>query len=376
VEGGGRWRVERASTTQIGTMTSLPQRRSSRRQTPIKSTGALSHWRRLSSLWRQQFIDLGHGRISRCTRRLVDATDSQRQELREMELSFVALAITSGASSTLYPQYLLMNVLSDYLVAIPFLGVNYTAASVSGRARIQKEQDAKQYITTAMRFDLDVNDDHNEESAINLAAYHGFTEILIQLLDEANCSLRKITSRGNPIFSAIRNGQHNALEIIMSKRTTEAIQVINQEEDIAQRTRKYLVSAQEVVMKVDVRSAEILLSYSAISISDRLAMCLYEPFNAKLRYYRKLENLLTHVHPMINNVKHWRKELHWSFPTTDKETINWLWYVLQRSDNEKVIPIEMWLRVFSYFGRGWFAFRRYDGLRSDSDVSEHNIIQG
>jgi len=345
VEGGGRWRVERASTTQIGTMTSLPQRRSSRRQTPIKSTGALSHWRRLSSLWRQQFIDLGHGRISRCTRRLVDATDSQRQELREMELSFVALAITS-------------------------------AASVSGRARIQKEQDAKQYITTAMRFDLDVNDDHNEESAINLAAYHGFTEILIQLLDEANCSLRKITSRGNPIFSAIRNGQHNALEIIMSKRTTEAIQVINQEEDIAQRTRKYLVSAQEVVMKVDVRSAEILLSYSAISISDRLAMCLYEPFNAKLRYYRKLENLLTHVHPMINNVKHWRKELHWSFPTTDKETINWLWYVLQRSDNEKVIPIEMWLRVFSYFGRGWFAFRRYDGLRSDSDVSEHNIIQG
>ena len=108
-------------------MTSLPQRRSSRRQTPIKSTGALSHWRRLSSLWRQQFIDLGHGRISRCTRRLVDATDSQRQELREMELSFVALAITSGASSTLYPQYLLMNILSDIVLLSLFLGVNYTA---------------------------------------------------------------------------------------------------------------------------------------------------------------------------------------------------------------------------------------------------------
>ena len=243
--------------------------------------------------------------------------------------------------------------------------------------KIQKEQDAKEYITTAMQFDLAVNDDHNGESAVNLAAYHGLTEILVQLLDEANCHLRKTTSQGNPIFAAIQNGQHTSLEIILSKRTTEAIGVINEEEDIAQRTGKHHLSAQEVVMKVDVRSAEILLSYYAISISDRLAKFLYEPFNSRLRYYKKLENLLSHLYPMINNVKHWRKELHWSFPTTDKETINWLWHVLQRSDNQAVLPIDMWLRVFSYFGRGWFACRKYNELRrSYADVSQHNVIQG
>lgn len=235
----------------------------------------------------------------------------------------------------------------------------------------------KEYITTAMQFDLAVNDDHNGESAVNLAAYHGLTEILVQLLDEANCPLRKTTSQSNPIFAAIRNGQHSSLEIIFSKRTTEAIRVINEEEDIAQRTGKHHLSAQEVVMKVDVRSAEILLSYYAISISDRLAKFLYKPFNSRLRYYKKLENLLSHLYPMINNVKHWRKELHWSFPITDKETINWLWHVLQRSDKQAVLPIDMWLRVFSYFGRGWFACRKYNELRrSYADVSPHNVIQG
>ncbi|KAL3765609.1 hypothetical protein ACHAWO_003901 [Cyclotella atomus] len=48
----------------------------------------------------------------------------------------------------------------------------------------------------------------------------------------------------NPIFFAIRNGQHDAFEIILSKRTAEAIRIISGEETIAETVGKYHVSLQ------------------------------------------------------------------------------------------------------------------------------------
>lgn len=296
-------------------------------------------------MWRQHYIDLGHGRIARCTRRLADATHAQRSELQRLELSFVALAITSAGSFT-------------------------------GKARLQKEHDLREYITTAMQCDLNVNDEHNGDNSVTLAAYHGFSETLIQLLDDAGCPLKKSSSQRNPIFAAIRNGQHESLEIILSKRTPESIHIVNEEEAISQRTGWCFVSLQEVIMKEDVVSAQLLRSFGCITMGDRLIKFLYKPVNARLRNYKKLERLLQKMHPTISNVKNWSKDLHWSFPTTDRETLNWLWHILQCPNNSEIIPSEMWLRVFSYFGRGWFACRRYEELGGigDADVSERNII--
>lgn len=324
-------------------MSSSPRR--SCRQAQIKTFGVLSQWRHLSHLWRQQYIDLGHGRIARCTRRLQEATESQRNQLKEFGISFVALAITS-------------------------------AASVSGRARVQKELDLREYINLAIDTDLNVNDDHNGMCAVSLAAYHGLTGALIQLLDDAGCSLQKNSGQDNPVFSAIRNGKHDALEIILSKKTAEAIRIISEEEIIAERKGIYHVSLQEVIMKVDVLSAQLLLSYKCIFMSDRIIRNLYKPLNARLRYWMKLEKLLRNMYPDRFNVKHWCKELHWSFPATDRETMNWLWHVLHHPSNHEILPSEAWLRVFSYFGRGWFACARYDeiGRLNCATLSERNII--
>ncbi|KAL3799011.1 hypothetical protein HJC23_005150 [Cyclotella cryptica] len=322
-------------------------RRSSRRQAPIKTTGPLSQWRHLSNSWRQQYIDFGHGRISRCTTRLTEATDLQRNELRSLGISFVALAISS-------------------------------AASVSGRSRVQKEQDLKRYITVAIQLGLPVNDNHNGECAVSMAAYHGMSEILIQLLDDAACPLRTSSFQQNAIFAAIRNGQHVTLEIILSKRTAEAIRAVSEEEATAERTGKYFLSLQEAIMKGDFLSVQLLLRFHCASMSDLLAKILYQPINRRLKHYKKFERILHHLYPTIPNIKHWRKELHWSFPATDREVINWLWHLmLHHPSNSKIIPSEIWLRVFSFFGRGWFACRRYGevGRASAADVLQRNILE-
>ena len=332
-------------------------RRSSRQQrqasSTIRTTGPLSHWRSLNQLWRQHYIDLGHCRISRCTRRIIDATDNDRDELRSMNISFVALAISA-------------------------------AASVSGRARVAKVEDLRGYITAAIQYNLHVNDDHNGESAVELAAYHGMSSILIQLLDEAGCPLQKRTSQRNAIFAAIRNGQHESLEIILSKRKSEAQRVIREEEHVAETTGKFYFSLLETIMKGDAISAHLLLSNGCASMTDRVAKFLFNPANKKFKRYKKLEGLLQTLYPTISNVMHWQKELHWSFPTTDRETMNWLWNVLHhrrhsstQQQNDKIFPDEILLRIFGYCGRGWFACRIYEDIGYSSaagDILERNVI--
>ena len=147
--------------------TSIQPRRSSRQRQSRQndSTGPLSRWRHLSQTWRQQFIDLGHCRISKCTRRLIDASENERYELRSLDISFVALSISA-------------------------------AASTSGRVKAGKEQDILGYINAANQYNLPVNDDHNGDSAVELAAYHGLTDVLMLLLD-FGCPLQKNTSQRN-----------------------------------------------------------------------------------------------------------------------------------------------------------------------------------
>lgn len=334
--------------------TSIQPRRSSRQRQSRQndSTGPLSRWRHLSQTWRQQFIDLGHCRISKCTRRLIDASDDERAELRSLDISFVALSISA-------------------------------AASTSGKVRAGKEQDILNYINAANQYNLPANDDHNGDSAVELAAYHGLTDILTLLLHfgcplQKNTSQRNVAEKKNAVFAAIRNGQHAALEIILSMRKSEAQRVVRGESHLPETglgNVYYFSCLMETITKCDVTSTQLLLSAGCASMSDIDAKMIFS--NKKLKRHKRLEKLLRLLYPTIPNVMHWRGEYHWSFPKTDRETLNWLWHVLHHPSNPEIIPDEILMRVFSFIGRGWFASQRYEliGRPRSADLLERNIIQ-
>jgi len=253
---------------------------------------------------------------------------------------------------------------------ISFVALSITAAaSTSGRVRAAEECDLMEYIRAVMEYGLSVNDDHHGDSAVELAAYHGLSHALIMLLDEG-CPLRKVTSQRNAIHAAVRNGQHAALEIILSRRGSEARQVV-QGEEMGGGGLLFTSLIMEVIAKGDAVSAQLLLANGCASMSDMDAKCIH-----KRRLHKKLETLLHALYPSIHDVMHWRGRLHWSFPKTDRNTLNWLWHILQRPSNTEVLPAEMWLRVFRFFGRGWFACRRYSSIGSSGgDVLQRNIIE-
>ena len=321
-------------------------RRSSRRQSRNSTDrGPLSQWRNLSQNWRQHYVDLGHCRIARCTRRLIDASDEERDELQSLNISFVAQSITSAASTS------------------------------SGKTRKKKEDDLMEYIRTAHEYNLPINDDYNGDSAVELAAYHGLSNVLVCLLD-MGYPLRKERSQRNALYAAVRNGQHTSLEIILSKRMAEAKKVVDEESLVAERTGHYVSTLAETILKGDITSMELLLSHGCAWMSDLDAKTIFHD-TKRFKRHKKLERLLKMVYPTMPKVMHWQKELHWSFPKTDRDTLNWLWHALQHPSNAEIVPNEMWLRVFSFFGRGWFTSRMYGSIGyHDSNLSQRNIIDG
>lgn len=309
-------------------------RRSSRRHLSKKPS---FRWRQLSDLWRRQYLDLGHCRLGRCTRRLIEATDVERQELQEMNLSFVAMSISA-------------------------------AASAAGTSR---EEELAAYVRAAIKYNLEPNDLFNNDSATMLCAYHGFATVLELLLDVG--SPLKTDSGRNAIFAAVRNAQHTALEIMLTRRTGEAMRIVQSEENGYEERGFHHSSLLESIMKGDVRSVQLLLHFGCAKMSD---------LDGKFFYYgnsnsrRRLENVLRSLYPRIPNVTHWRGELHWSFPQTDRETLNWLWHALHHPSSPELLPDELWHRVLSFVGRGWWACRRYQHIGAPgSDILQRNIIK-
>ena len=295
-------------------------------------------WHNLSKTWRQQHIDLSHCRISKCTSRLIDASDDALDELRSAGTSFVALAVSATGSA-------------------------------SREARGHKERYLLEYVRMANERNLPVNDDYGWKSSLELAAYHGLCDVLALLL-EFGSPLRKATSQKSAVFWAIKNGQHAALDIMLSQRRLEARRVLRGEAT----GRRPFSSLMETIVKGDTTSAKMLLLHGCALMSNFDAKFIFRDRQLHGRR-QKLERLLHALHPTIPNVMHWRRELHWSFPQTDRETLNWLWSVLHHPSNGEIMPDEMWSRVFSFFGRGWFALRIYDSIGyPGADVLMRNII--
>eukprot|EP00984_Skeletonema_dohrnii_P011281 scaffold4486_cov96-Skeletonema_dohrnii-CCMP3373.AAC.1 len=89
--------------------------------------------------------------------------------------------------------------------------------------RSSKECDVIEYINTAANIGLNVNDDVNGESSVELASNRGLHRVLILLLD-LGCPLKKAECRSNAVVAAIRNGQHTFLWTLSSQ-NAEQMQV-------------------------------------------------------------------------------------------------------------------------------------------------------
>jgi hypothetical protein len=250
-------------------------------------------------------------------------------ELRTHGLSFVALAITAGATA-------------------------------SGIMRSSKERDVIDYINKAADLGLNLNDDVNGESSVELASYHGMHDVLILLLD-LGCPLKKERCRSNAVVAAVRNGQHTALDIILSKRKADASKVIQDAVPEYFDTGYYFSPLMLAIKKCDATSVQLLISYGLALMSD------YD----FARTRKNIDTVLRDSYAAMSNVSHWCGKLHWSFPTTDRETLNWLWHT-------GLLPGEIWRRVFSYISRGWFLQHHGNGSNINpplrSEVLQRNII--
>ena len=136
-----------------------PRRRSFRLPKGRWDSNGPPHWQKLNPKWRQQYMDLGQSRISTCTQRMMDASEDDLVELRSLRISFLAFAV-------------------------------YMVASASGRARKEKEADLVDYARAVLHRGLPANDEHRRNSAVELAAYNGLTNILTLLLD-SGCLLKQ-----------------------------------------------------------------------------------------------------------------------------------------------------------------------------------------
>lgn len=304
-------------------------RRSPRRHRSTMERHPLSHWQNLNHRWRRQYIDFGHCRISKCTDRLHNASAADKEELKARGLSFVAMAITAGATA-------------------------------SGTMRSSRERDVIDYINKASDLDLNLNDDINGESSVELASYHGMHDVLILLLD-LGCPLKKERCRSNAVVAAVRNGQHTALDIILSKRKADARKVIQDAVPEYFDTGYYFSPLMLAIKKCDTTCVQLLISYGLAMMSD------YD----FARTRKNIDTVLRDSYASISNVSHWCGKLHWSFPTTDRETLNWLWHT-------GILPCEIWRRVYSYISRGWFLPQHGSNSSINpplrSEVLQRNII--
>ena len=227
--------------------TSLPRRstRSTKGQKKrFRSNGAISDWRGLNQDWRQHYIDLGHGRIAKCTLRLQSSSDDQIGEIRSLGLSFAALAVSSISSVT------------------------------GGVARAAKERDLLAYLQAATDRNLELNDVHNGVSTTELAAYHGLEQALVYLLDHGcplkkpGLSFRNALSLRNAVFSAVKNGQHGTLKLMLERRPQEVRQVIRDEEEDSHRSGHYLSTFWLTMSRMDFVATRMLKDNFSLTLSD------------------------------------------------------------------------------------------------------------
>jgi len=302
--------------------------------------------------WMDQLEDnMARGRISHCTRRLLDASPEEVEDLKVKGFNFVQNSYWQKAHS---------------FVARAISAISLTPTS----SWSTKEQELIQYMHVAHERQLNVNDVFTCESAMEWAASIGLLNVLAFLLDQGyplqamHPFNAEETLWGSAVLAATKTCQSEALDLILSKRTIEARVCVTQEKGGS-------TSFYNVVEHCDIESAKVLFKYGCADISDWCA-CWINDRKCK----RNLETILKQIYPTITNVMCWSPKLHKTFPTTDRETLNWFWHALRKpSCSEMKLTDDIWLRVFSFLGRDGYASRRKSTYKKRvGSVDQRNII--
>ena len=286
----------------------------------------------LDPLWRRLYVDLGHCRLRKCIRAIESAS------MKQLE------ALPAKSSGERYA----------------FTAVAIAAASAYGAS---KEAELCAYLRAVLQRGLDANDTHHDNTTLALAAYHGYLPVLEVLL-AAGYSLESRGKYGNAVMAAVKNGQLSALELLLQRPDATVVASTAP----AQYPRGESVLHRAIVNR-DVESTRLLLRAGArLSNEDYARLC-----TCRLEQSR-LEPLLHRLHPSVPSVARWSAQTHWSFATTDRESLALLWFAVRRPTARNLLPEELWLRVFSFIERGWWASREcYPNGRPLSNILPVNI---
>lgn len=284
--------------------------------------------------WIRHYIDIGHCRLQKCTNRIRTASDA---DIGRLPVSFLSMAIS--------------------------------ASSAYGRR--QQEKWLLDYARAVMGRGIDPNDnDDGGKSALGLAAYHGYTELLALLLT-SGCSVTTgffhPRSSVHPLSLAVKNGQHESIRLLFQERPNDIRSLL--QKDVTGGTGLFLSSLGVALTRGDHEAVRLLRELGGAQCSD-VDICANEG-------RRKMLNTLQRFYPDTTNILQWSQPLHWSFPTTDRHMLNWLWYTCHRQQDPNSLPSEVWLRVFGFIGRGWWASQRVEEMRGIySAVDARNVVVG
>ena len=261
----------------------------------------------LSATWRRAYLDVGHCRLQKCTKIMQNASPADISQLQQLNTTFVAMAISASSA--------------------------YGAS---------KEVQLVDYAHVVTERGLNANDIYNGNSALTLAAYHGYVR-LVEYLVDLGSSLDSRGSYGNVVEASLRNGQHEALELLLEKRPDDAAVLFCDD--------KFSMALRRAICKMNVAGVRLLVNSGRVkpTLNDwDLTM-----MRKKGHVHRCLVPVLGQLYPHLPNVVSWSKQIHWSFPTNDRQALNLLWYTV--GNRGRLFPGEIWLAIFSFIGRGWFA---------------------
>ncbi|CAB9508465.1 expressed unknown protein [Seminavis robusta] len=312
--------------------TTEPQQR---RRTSKRST---KNQQSASPIWITHSEEIDRFAIAKCTKRIHTAKDNQ---ISQLYTSYLANAVIHS-----HPR--------------PF-----------DKRRKEANQRLLMAYTQAL---LDKNIHPNDtgfsgESAVSLAARRGYSKLLKLLLVDAKCSI--ILGTPHALMTAVKFRRYECMNILLDERKQQLQDILSQEERdcslgglglIRGRDIVNINTLSEAVSRADVTAVQILRARGNAMISD---LCWW-------RHEDKLASVLKGMYG-AQNVSAWSKKVYWSFPTTDRRMINYLWHLFARKKTD--FPSDVVLNILGFIARGWWAQKPdSNSRRSIMDVAEWNII--
>ena len=114
-----------------------------------------------------------------------------------------------------------------------------------------------EYVETVIQtVSFSPNDNYKNDTAVTLAAYHGFTRVLQLLLSVESCPITNPngllhTHGADAMEAAVRNGQHHALQVLFQERPEECKRLL--------RSPKKKILGK--VLVITLKLAQIIINY-------------------------------------------------------------------------------------------------------------------